>query len=111
MSRRYEMQCTVSKVKSSDVEKINDVMLDLWDGWEPSSKVKVGSHYNLWYGGEGFLCGGTGEEEFAREVAETIWEAVGDYREVEVISTYLEELPNEVYRFDKDEYDEYKENL
>ena len=47
------------------------------------------------------------EAEFAREVAEAAWDENGGYCSVEVIATYLEELPYEMYEFGANEYKEW----
>jgi len=58
--------------------------------------------------GEGCLCGGEAEDEFADRLTAAIWEAHGKYCDVEVSATYLEELPTETYIKDVDDYKRWK---
>jgi hypothetical protein len=52
---------------------------------------------------------GVADEDYALEICVAIWSAAGMYVEVTVHTVYLENLPTEVYLFEEDEYDEWKE--
>lgn len=55
--------------------------------------------------GDGQLCGGESEDEFAERITKAIWQANGQFCSVEVCATYLEDLPCEQYQLDRDDYD------
>jgi hypothetical protein len=46
--------------------------------------------------GESYLGGGESEEQFTDRIALAVWKANGGYCHIEVIATYLEELPYEI---------------
>ena len=56
------------------------------------------------------LYGGQSDEEYAREIIKTLWEAEGRYVDFMIQMTYLEDLPYEDYNFNKDEYAEIMED-
>jgi hypothetical protein len=54
---------------------------------------------------EGSLCGGESEEEFTERLSLAVWKANGEFCEVTVNATYLEDLPYEVHCLDQSDYD------
>jgi hypothetical protein len=52
-----------------------------------------------------WLCGGESEEQFTERLSVAIWRANGEFCEVVVNATYLEELPYESHTLDQDDYD------
>lgn len=104
MSRYYGMSIVLSGVKSEKIDPVKQAAeaewaFDSWfcNRWGPRSHQLITS-------GNSNLCGET-EEEFAERLARAIWAANGEYCEVEVNATFLEELPYETYCFDQEDYD------
>lgn len=100
MSRYYHMNVTLKDVNLARIEAIKEATELEWDfeDWfDHDEQCCEASAY-------GNLCGGETEEEFAERLAKVIWEANGGYCAVEVIATYLEDLPCEMHGFDEDDY-------
>jgi hypothetical protein len=102
MSRYYHMSVTLKGVAPARVEAVKeaadvewDFEIDDWRG-EPPGPLETHAH--------GSLCAGETEEEFAERLAKVIWAANGGYCSVEVIATYLEDVPCETHSFDEDDY-------
>ncbi len=102
MSRSYNMTVTIRDVAPERVQRVKQAANDEWD-------------FDDWHEHEnfisacvaGYLCSGETEDEFAQRLAKAIWNANGGYCEVEVVATYLEDLPHETYSFDEDQYDQF----
>ena len=99
MSRSYSMLVRISDVAPERVDRVKQAAKDMWDfedwhEYENSISSCV----------DGYLCGGETEDEFAERLAKVIWAANGGYCAVEVVATYLENLPCETYTFDEDQY-------
>lgn len=100
MSRSYSMAVSISEFKPERRDAIEDACNDEWsfDDWSLSSTDElVGT-------GDGSLCGGESEDEFAARLRDAIWEANGEGCTISVDATYLEDLPCSNYTFDADEY-------
>lgn len=54
------------------------------------------------------LCGGETEEDFADRIADAVWKANQGYAEVNVIATYLEDLPYEIHERRYQDYMKWK---
>lgn len=100
MSRYYHMNVTLKDVNLARIEAIKEATELEWDfeDWfnRDAHCCEASAHGNL--------CAGETEEEFAERLAKVIWEANGGYCSVEVIATYLEDVPCETYSFDEDAY-------
>ena len=102
MSRYYNMSVTLNGVNPEHVEAVKeaadlewDFEIDDWRG-EPPGPLETHAYGNL--------CAGETEEEFAERLAKVIWAANGGYCSVEVVATYLEDLPYETHSLDEDDY-------
>lgn len=84
MSRRYSMQIWV---KDHDVSKINVIEHAIQETWA------VDTCGDTEWIGDGYLCGGESEDEFAERIKNIIWEANGAPCVVELAATYLEAPP------------------
>lgn len=104
MARYYEMTLEVQGIDPTKSEKIFDAMREHWT-FERADCWMVGfGAAKLGGTGRSNLCGGESEEEFAWRITRAIWIANGAYCPVEVIATYLEELPYNSYQLDEGEY-------
>jgi hypothetical protein len=99
MSRYYEMSVEIRGYNNSYKTNIVSAAEEEWnfDNWYEHENYLNAS-------GQSNLCGGEGEDEFATRLAKAIWKANGGFCNVEIIATYLEDLPYENYTFDEDEY-------
>ena len=99
MSRSYNMLIRVRDVTPERVDRVKQAANDEWDfdDWHEHEN-SISSCV------DGCLCGGETEDEFSQRLAKAIWTANGGYCEVEVVATYLEDLPHESYSFDEDDY-------
>jgi hypothetical protein len=110
MSRYYEMTVTVEGFDAKNASAVLDAMCEHWnftrsDCWvaDKGPRPKLGGT------GRSNLCGGESEEEFAWRITRAIWIANEVYCHVEVLATYLEELPYNSYQLDEDEYAKMKQ--
>ncbi|NQU21008.1 MAG: hypothetical protein HQ567_06960 [Candidatus Nealsonbacteria bacterium] len=99
MSRSYNMLVRIRNVAPERVDRVKQAANDEWDfddwhEYEDSISACV----------DGYLCSGETEDEFAERLAKVIWAANGGYCNVEVVATYLENLPCETHSFDEDQY-------
>ena len=101
MSRYYEMTVTVNDMASDRKDAIEEAARTEWD---------FGGCYESQGGmtlsGDGQLCGGESEDEFAERITKAVWQANGQFCVVEVTATHLENLPYETYQLDRDDYDQ-----
>jgi len=107
MSRRYNMDITVKGLKEETHKALVETAISTqWNTsygfMEPIEENEPSLLFQT--GGEGSLCGGETEEEFAGRMAEAIWDALGYYVSVRVTATYLEDLPNETLCLEEEEY-------
>lgn len=105
MSRFYEMELVVENVlDKKTVEDVIGVCFEefLFEDDDITRPIKKGDSLTII--GRGSLCGGESEGTFAERITDAIWKAVGRFVPVDVRATYLEDLPNELYEFGKDEY-------
>jgi hypothetical protein len=86
------MDLTIKGYISAKYVQVRDAAAQEWlfDDWYESFSETT---WCLTASGCGSLCGGESEEEFAKQVTEAIWKANGKYCEVEVVATYMEDLP------------------
>jgi len=106
MSRAYHMQFKVIGLNPSKEDAIGDVLADEWVGGMYSYASR--DPFSVTWDGESSLCGGESEEEFASRIAVAVWQANQGFCEVEVIATYLENLPFETHFMDRDLYEKVK---
>ncbi len=102
MSRSYEMQVAIGGLDPSREEAVKKSADSQWpfEGWFQDADRLIAS-------GTDSLCGGVGEEEFAKRLTRAIWLANGKSCPVEVRATYLDDLSHETYSLDEDQYDEF----
>ena len=100
MSRNYSMTVIVSEPKSDKTAAIQQAAAGQWDfdDWHESDGQMFGY-------GEGRLGGGESEEEFADRLAKAIWNANGGFCEIELRTTYLDDLPYVDYCLGEDDYE------
>src|SRR3989337_1434316 len=98
----YDMHIQVPCQSLQEARKVFAVLQDEWPTEEETPKFFDSTLFQ--YGGEGRLCGGEGEDEFAERVALAVWKKLGRYTEVRVTATYLEDLPYESYCMDEADY-------
>jgi len=104
MSRNYNMTVIVAGYDPEKATPIREAANEEWsfDDWDEDPPEAQRRQLMGW--GDGKLCAGEGEEEFVHRLAKAIWKANGAYCEVEVQSVFLDDLPNEVYFLDEDDY-------
>ena len=111
MSRHYRMNITIRDYNKEKIPDITDAVEEIWE----EAETKYQDENELFYGAEGWLCGGEGEEEFTRRLAKAVFEANGAPCDVEVGAVYLDDLPCEIHRIgpeqDKDEVDEIMQEI
>lgn len=126
MSRAYEMEIRVEGIKKDKIDAVLDFLKDEWfdevvddtrmeieNGIcdNPDGNIKNGA----WYPPDGtidfsmrqvgYLCGGEGENEWAKRMYKGIREINDAKCKVEVEAVYLEDPPCETYSFGDDEDD------
>ena len=99
MSRSYNMLVRVHDVAPEKVDRVKKAANDEWDFDDWHEAENILSAY-----ADDYLSGGKTEEEFAEQLAKAIWVANGGYCEVEVVATYLENLPCETYSFYENDF-------
>ena len=99
MSRNYRMAVIITGDKVDRNDAIMDAAGEEWsfDNWYHHDGKLYGS-------GDGKLCGGETDDEFADRLAKAVWQANGACCEVEVYAVYLDELPYESYVRTEDDY-------
>ena len=100
MSRYFSMFVRISGANPNRTEAVQQAAEGEWpfDDWYESDSV-------LTSGGDGQLGGGESDDEFSQRLAKAIWAANVGFCEVEVSSTYLDDLPCETFGFDQSDYD------
>ena len=101
MSRNFSMFVTISGINPDRTEAVQQAAEGEWpfDGnWYESDGF-------LTSGGDGQLCGGESDDEFSQRLVKAIWVANGGFCQVDVQSTYLDDLPCETFGFDQSDYD------
>jgi hypothetical protein len=108
MSRYYEMDVKVENYNLDHEAAIKAAMREEWnfeddfedhDTLDPEKAV-------LMLSGRSSLCGGESEEDFATRLSREIWMANKGPCLVEVLATYLEDLPNTMHIRDIVEYEQ-----
>ena len=100
MSRYYEMMVTISDFAADKQAVVEAAANDEWDFTDCSEGNGL-----IMLTGKESLCGGESEAEFAERITKAIWQANGQFCEVEVCATYLENPPYETYHLDEDDYE------
>jgi len=107
MSRNYNMYVVVRGFRKERMPQIEEALLSEWEFDEDwIVDESDASRLSISGGGDGCLCGGESEEEFADSLAMAVMKANGGACEVGVRATYLEELPFERYIRDADWFEE-----
>lgn len=101
MSRYYEMGVEISGHDPEKADQIKQAAENEWpfDNWWSADEG------DLRASAQDSLCGGESEEQFTERLSVAIWRANGDFCEVVVNATYLEDLPHETHSLDQDDYD------
>ena len=107
MSRYYGMSIKITGHDENKARIIFEAIREEWDFQDElfhnvPSDEDCPSFLSAY--GESFLCGGESEEEFTDRVALAVWKANEGYCRVEVIATYLEDLPYETHIRNDDDY-------
>jgi hypothetical protein len=102
MSRRYSMAFSIEGHKKDNVDLI---IVALERIWNIDDNPLVDDERIVAFG-DGSLCGGEMENEFAQRVADAVWKANEGKCRVEVNATCLEDLPSETYILGDDGEDE-----
>jgi hypothetical protein len=99
MSRYYNMAVMIKGADPSRHPAIRSAASQEWDftDWDSRDDFLMAS-------ADDRLCGGETEEEFAERLAGIIFRAHGGPCEVEVVATYLEDIPCDSYTFGPDDY-------
>ena len=100
MSRYYKMSVTIKGFQPERMDAIKAAAEEEWpfdDWYEYEGSLTASAESNL--------GGGTTEEEFTERLSLAVWKANGDYCEVSVNATYLEELPYETHCLDRSAYE------
>ena len=99
MSRSYSMLVRISDVAPEKVDCVKQAAKDVWDfeDW-----CECDNYISACV--DGYLNGGETEDAFAERLVKAIWAANGGYCAVDVVATYLEDLPCETHTFDEDAY-------
>jgi hypothetical protein len=108
MSRMYDIRVEISGFRKQKIQDIKDAANKLWDfdwedfipnltcerlGWKPK--------YDLCGQGQCSLGGGVTNKEFAKNLTKVIFKANGKPCKVLVLTTDLEDLPTDSYKFDE----------
>jgi hypothetical protein len=101
MSRYYAMSVEISGHNKDKAGAINEATGQEW----PFDDLTTHNDGTMSGSAEGSLCAGEGEEEFSDRLTYAIWKANGAYCKVEVVCTYLENLPCDTYEKDEAAYD------
>lgn len=107
MSRWYRTKVTVTNPKAAHLSALADALYNEWgfsEKLESAREDENGSHIEL--EGESTLCAGEGEEELAGRLAKAAWTANGEYCKVLVTTTFLDDLPYEIFSMEEDDYAE-----
>ena len=111
MGRQYDMDIAVKGLKEkAHGALVGEAVAQSWNpgyGYVDPVGGDDGPAWVFLAGGEGSLCGGETEEEFADGIAEAVWDALGYYAPVCVVATCLEDLPCESHCREEEEYAEH----
>ena len=107
MSSRFRINLSISKLKKEEINKIDNLVKKMWD-WEDVFSYVDKRNRNIHASGEGSFNSCLTDEEFARELAESVWKKIKRFVPVNVTATCLENLPYEEYDFDEDRYEDWK---
>ena len=99
MSRFYGMSVRISNHDPARADAIIEAAEEEWPFGDLTDNGQSLSGY-----GEDNLNAGCSEHMFAEEFAMVIWEANGAYCDVNVVATYLEDLPNAGYSLNRADY-------
>ena len=99
MSRAYSIFVRITNAAPRRIETTKEAAETVWpfDDWHLHEGVLSAC-------GDGNLCGGETEAEFALRLAREIWAANAGFCLVEVAATCLEYLPCDTYSLDEDDY-------
>ena len=107
MSLYYSIGISVQGANPLRATEIKEAAEAEWpfdaDDWEPCGHPEDLTAFQA--AATGNLCAVLTERELAHRLIRAIWVANGDYCEVEVGATRLEDMPYEVYRLDRDGFE------
>lgn len=108
MARRYNMEFTVHVKTKKECKTVLDAIKTRWKVEGHNKPYGCDDHedfpYQMDAWGEGHLCGGLGEDEFSEQMAQRIWDVIGEFRPVLVRAVYMDDLPFNEYEFGDKEY-------
>ena len=105
MSRLYRMNVQVLGYDTEKAEAVVDACNEEWD-FDMEVPEDSQAHASLEGTGEGWLCGGESEEEFAQQLSKAVWKANGGFCEVYIRCYDLENIPCESYEYDEETFKE-----
>jgi hypothetical protein len=100
MSRNYEMDIKISGYRPDRTAAIQEAIEQEW-----TITFAYDDENTLTASGEDSLGGGESEEEFTERLSLAVWKANGEYCEVVVDATYLDDLPYQTHCLDEVDYD------
>ena len=100
MSRNYEMDIKISGYRPDRTAAIQEAIEQEW-----TITFACDDENTLTASGEDTLGGGESEEEFTERLSLAVWKANGEYCEVVVDATYLDDLPYQTHCLDEVDYD------
>jgi hypothetical protein len=108
MSSLFNMRVIITKHDESKEKEIIAAANEEWN-FDDEPETRETDYYGkpdhqLILSGNSYLGGGEVEQEFADRLAVAIYKANGKFCGVLVISTYLEELPTEEFKFELKDY-------
>jgi hypothetical protein len=114
MSSLYSMLFHVERFNPDKVTDITAAIDGEWGSDENESYLEEAIIDSRWPArlcvtGDGSLCGGESEEEFADRAAAAVWAANGEYCDIHVYATPLENLPYEIHSREREDFDRWQE--
>lgn len=104
MSRCYQMSIAIQAkdagLTKEEKRNLIDALEQEWDWGDFDDMQGIISAT-----GEGNLCAGETEDQFASRCYRAVWTAINKYVRVNLIQTYLEDLPYESYESDEEDFE------
>ena len=100
MSRHYDMSVEISGYRPDRLDAIKQAAGQEWpftDWYDDEEALAASAEANL--------CGGESEAEFTERLSLAVWKANGEYCDVTVNATYLEDLPSASRSLDQSDYE------
>lgn len=92
------------EIKNFDVNKIESIVEAADKEWPFGEHNTYTDPLSLSMSGTDYLYGGETYVAFADRLAKAIWKANGKYCDVQVLASYLEDPPTELYKLSLKDY-------